>query len=503
MSELPPELWALIARHLPSDTVIGLMGLNRCFRKLALDELYRTLTVTPISRSLQKCLARLGKQDHLAQRVRSVVIHPLEADTDHRPSKMNPSLRIMNRLILVPPAQLYDRITGKSIAPRLEASVARISAIGLLNKVLPRLKNITNLTIIRNNLTIKADCKCLGCEFGYYPISNIPWALYAPNLQCLNLVILAGDGELFQLPRDITFPNLIELALQVKFSSHAADSQFSQTIAYFVHHVCTTLKAFKLSVDGHSSNWVDTIFDTLPTFPLLQSLEVSSCTSSIPFIRRYSQTLQNLAYNAGCHDTADLLSDINFTSLQSLSINLMCNHSSWWSKASPMLVSTLATLRTLQLHTFASHDRLEAFLTAVAKIGECDGEQNSVEDVRLSAYDISWNTLPLIAQAFPSLRSLTLIISSLDVHCSSEKYETISYTLEEFHSRSPELILKTREMFADLPQPWGLEHVVIEHQVCSTQLVRIWGLMSLLSECVESIRNVNFYGNGDIPSHDE
>ena len=59
MDDLPPEIWALIARYLPRETLISMMLVNRTFYTMALDDIYQKLVMDHIDETFIRTLEAL------------------------------------------------------------------------------------------------------------------------------------------------------------------------------------------------------------------------------------------------------------------------------------------------------------------------------------------------------------------------------------------------------------------------------------------------------------
>lgn len=49
MADIPPELWALVAQHLPKNDLMSLRTVNRTFYAFSLDERYRIFAMDQIN----------------------------------------------------------------------------------------------------------------------------------------------------------------------------------------------------------------------------------------------------------------------------------------------------------------------------------------------------------------------------------------------------------------------------------------------------------------------
>ncbi|TFK22178.1 hypothetical protein FA15DRAFT_758234 [Coprinopsis marcescibilis] len=433
--ELPPEIWDLIAGHLQGDSLIPLMSLNRVFMQLAMREKYRVVNLAFINKLGHRRLETLRNEDLIAELVRSVYIGQVALSTTGWHPSPNLSFRGKFKSVVT---DSYRKLTGKQSAKSHLSTISPHNAMNLVSDVLPRLKNVTTMSInYRNDETGPGG-----------------WRICDPSAQ--------------YLPFDIDFPKLTELRIHT-----AIICQFTGIMIHDTNMLAQFINKFQKTLTR---------------------------LAYADFIKRHADSLRWL--QCPIDSFSEALGPIEFSKLETIALTADTvigwePESTWWISASPFLKSILPTVRSLRISHWCTGEEIATFLETVT--GLSGHVEPLLAELSICFQTFSIDALPVIASAFPKLR--TLEITFLDIDTEGALWTSIQPDKTfPFTENRLKYVPFARRLGACLSGvTWSLQDITIKCQGGWFMDLSMWGLMHICGQLIPSITSFNSTGNMVLP----
>ncbi|KAF9476147.1 hypothetical protein BDN70DRAFT_863714 [Pholiota conissans] len=276
MKPLPPELWILIAEQLPPDDLLKLIGVNRLFFNLIMNELYGQLSFITADPHVF-----LENDDLImCERVRVLTMWPSAVRdavkaVDHEKNKIEqgperpqsplskplPYLHKIGGMFKHTRSLSRPNITPPSAREQLPSPEDRLD---MFLSVIRKLKNVDEFEI---NWYLDHGPRASAWHVSFFPEI---WSSIGHNLRRLSI-----DIQVFKLNDVIkscgSMPNMEELQLTLRCDSarpHPGDT----VVPYFLNKFSPTLRALSIKTIGHQP--LSTNFLLLDYFPRLTKLSL-------------------------------------------------------------------------------------------------------------------------------------------------------------------------------------------------------------------------------------
>ncbi|KAJ2912972.1 hypothetical protein MD484_g7436, partial [Candolleomyces efflorescens] len=401
MIEIPPEIWAQVAHHLPRDVLIRMISVNRTFHMLALNEKYKELAMREVTVAFTRKLEAL-KDPEYAKRVKTLHLEP-------------PCLHELANYQKLHPPKPHDTQqrpgTIKGFAgwffgsflpakPQEELVVSAAEIADTLDELLPRLQSVSRFLLTWENAsTLQA------------PYLDSAWSSLSANLQELHLDLhprFAATG----LPLEANFPQLSTLRITLCPTYSDEPETMTSSLAAFVNKFEGSLKS--LYVGSLQRRDLGEMYSSLGHFPKLQHIEVNPqtfvCPSSmLQFLQNHSDALSSIIYTSDSNKLyVNGLSTLQLDNLHQLVMKLHYTPypTAWWTESSPFFTSISPTLKRLTIEGAVTLKELSNLLTALTA-GSTD---LALKELSISIGSLSAHVLVEIAEKLPSLHSLDLRI---------------------------------------------------------------------------------------------
>ncbi|KAG6906903.1 hypothetical protein DXG01_011458 [Tephrocybe rancida] len=501
MQDLPPDIWALIADHIPLQELDELLSVNRAFFDLALDARYRTVEWAILDNKLIRMLDRL-QDPGVASRVRRLHIRPWFIQyLFERELLFHTSSQLQEeRKKTVTWNDAFAQITNYFYPPEVHSThdgppppphgfTAYPSAQELVRSMTKAIQGMTNVT---------------EYEFQWRDMSVNPQTLsllsstrdaFHSNLSTLALQCRISMFD--QIMSFTDFCGLTALALQFDYDpsteskiGSANTATLVNSVARFVNHLKPTLHCLTIASHGRGDH--SAFLRVLGPFPTLKSL-----TLRIPASAEYlpdPSAVTDLLLRHRCYLTRVVVRpECDKGHIQALS--------SWPAVSAPCMANT-SWLDNLESLTFpALHQatvltlirRTPAHLTSLSLFGrflkEDDvltvastlGDRTNLQSLALDIKEMTSDLFTLLANTLPGLRSLTVVLES-----SPDSYNM-------YHFREKQYVRQTE---------WQLYDLAIHHRCQKDDSVHTpgmdaeYGLMRRLTSFV--LPNVrSFKGRGN------
>ncbi|KAF7289490.1 Polygalacturonase 3 [Mycena chlorophos] len=261
----PPEIWSLVAAHLPPSVCANLYSVNRQWFDIAMNIRYREISFAFLNQKMLHELTRL-RDPAVARRVRTLHIHPYfvkEIFEQQRPTRQQSAQSLRGKFKL---GGLFRdnhkrcARTGLTLFPMGPDELLRT-----LKEVLSGLPNVVQYDIAWN---------------GLHTISTLPApflvAAFSPSILQLTLEIsLEKAPEL--LAHTERLQGLEELDLFIRLDHLRSGAVYEQILvehlAPAINRLHKTLQKFSLRLCEPMD--VAPLFDSLRLFPFLESLSIS------------------------------------------------------------------------------------------------------------------------------------------------------------------------------------------------------------------------------------
>ncbi|KAF5336515.1 hypothetical protein D9611_006568 [Ephemerocybe angulata] len=496
---IPPEIWALIAQHLPKSSLIPLRSINKLFYALALDEMYNEFVMNQINGRFIQKLEGLKDAGH-AKRVRRLYLDPpclhelatYEKLHEHHPAEHidpNPVTIFATRLL----RKFVSRHPEGSQPEEKAASSTEITDD--LLAVIPTLDNVTQFTLSWNS-----------AEGFDAPYLTLAWYTLPSNLQELHLDVHPRFVASL-LPHDVNFPQLTTLKFSLCITeadeTPTLTSQTIDNMAKFIGKFKHSLKA--LYIGSPQKRNLGEVYALLPRFDNLQEFEICPHTFASPsnllsFLQMHSEVLRSITYASDPNPAfQDGLSQLDMTALEKLvmRLNYVPYPRAWWTAPSSFFNSVSSTLRVLLIEAAVTVAELiqllDAFPAPVA-----------IEEFSVSIHNLSIEILVIMAKRLPKLKSLDLrihdVIAKGGFPITPGEFFPENTMSTNLHPRqtTPEAFIQWAK--DDLPPlAWGLQDILIKRRSCCGDLI-LWGIMRLCAECIPTIKSFAKRGSTRIPN---
>ncbi|KAL0958916.1 hypothetical protein HGRIS_014233 [Hohenbuehelia grisea] len=426
MIVLPDDVWLEVAKYIPDAELRGFYRINSFFLNLAMNLRYEEVHLSALTTHLDRLLEHL-KNDYIARRVRSLTLCPhlvstlaFQEEADRRELKTR-DVGVAQKTRFVP------RVFRKRVADDSDSTpFGRIATTKSSRKV------------ARDIETILQKCSCLN-EFhclswrvrlvpSIFPPSHV-WSSFSTTLRVLNLR-LTSILLIPVLKSGAQFPCLevFELALAGMHGLVPEDSACLPGLAILLSGSQNCLKS--LSLHMRKLEGLSSFFCELGHFPRLQKLRLQThldgqhlpkSHSLAEFIRLHAEHLQELGLlHSQCDrcsnrpsdllDIDVMLRNIVFHRLSSLHLNTIMSFTVDSSETLTSKQGLRAPLRSLRLDSqLLTHTQLEDFASSFAE-GPLDPP---LRHLYLHIAHLDKRVFDILSRTFPSLRSLTLVVSTL------------------------------------------------------------------------------------------
>ncbi|KAJ2936633.1 hypothetical protein H1R20_g450, partial [Candolleomyces eurysporus] len=417
MVEIPPEIWAQIAQHLPRDMLISMISVNRTFYTLALDEKYNELAMREINGSFTRKLEALryvdsspfsgrvlilSRNPEYAKRVKILHLEPPCLHELANYQKLHPP-DLQNTQQRSNSIKDFAGWFFQSLLPAKQAQeephVSATEIADTLADLLPRLHGVSRFSLTWENASTF-----------HAPYLDSTWNGLSANLQELHLD-LHPQFAAIRLPLDADFPQLAALRITLCPTYTDEPETMIGNLTKFVNKLEGSLKS--LYIGSLQRRDLGEMYSGLGQFPKLRHVEVSPqtfvCPSTmIQFLQNHSDTLSSIIYTSDSNKLyINGLSSLQLENLRELTMKLHYTPypTAWWTVPSPFFTSIASTMKRLTIEGAVTLEELSNLLTALAGVAA-----PALEELSISIGSLSAHVLVGIAEKLPGLHSLDLRI---------------------------------------------------------------------------------------------
>ncbi|EAU86666.2 hypothetical protein CC1G_07324 [Coprinopsis cinerea okayama7 len=500
--DLPVELWLQIAEFLKPEDKVRLLGVNRLFFELAMDQLYRNLSL--VSSDIGVFIEAMNtlKNPTVARRVRTVTIWPNSMLAAINSDK-NQFERLHRRA-----AQVAQRVESEGFLSRMKRKVIKNDVqppVSTSNTFLPRLE--------RKKLFIEGMARLSNVEevavyLGKYAgiptlidtnfLSECMQALWASVRQTARCVSFDIPTSAFDSIAQATMDNLpsqlfrLELLLRCptkRLPPVAELANLASPVATFVKtafDTVDTLKSLKLFAD------IPGLYEALPVIPQMRCLALEDSVLLRRAGENGSKLHEFLVKNTQLEDLTLIISywpcppispteERVLPNLKKLAIALP-DRLFKCSRSAAFLSSISQNVTELTLKSLSYYSDLKVLFDILSRADRETGTRTTqLRKLEVTLSELSPASISLIAKWCPHLADLKLTITLLVEQDQTEQFEPSSLIYRR-------VVQSARDQrHSGAFRSWALNDLTIKQWVYGQGQTHNWEAMSAIASVTPSI----------------